>query len=46
MTVDLDYIKANAKSDVTPVIVTNSGEHDIKSSHDGTVDLGQVLIKL
>ena len=46
MTVDLDYIKANAKSDVTPVIVTNSGEHDIKSSHDGTVDLGEVLIKL
>lgn len=46
MTVDLDYIKTHAKSDITPIIVTNSGEHEIKTTHDGTVDIGEVLIKL
>ncbi len=46
MTVDLDYIKTHAKSDITPIIVTNSGEHEIKTTHDGAVDTGEVLIKL
>lgn len=46
MTVDLDYIKTHAKSDITPIIVTNSGEHEIKTTHDGAVDIGEVLIKL
>ena len=46
MTVDLDYIKKNAKSDITPIIVTNSGEHEIKTTHDGAIDTGEVLIKL
>ena len=46
MTVDLDYIKTHAKSDITPIIVTNSGEHEIKTTHDGVVDTGEVLIKL
>ncbi|UXS60132.1 glucose-specific PTS transporter subunit IIBC [Staphylococcus ureilyticus] len=46
MTVDLDYIKTHAKSDITPIIVTNSGEHEIKTTHNGAVDIGEVLIKL
>ncbi|AVL77132.1 PTS glucose transporter subunit IICBA [Staphylococcus cohnii] len=46
MTVDLDYIKTHAKSDITPIIVTNSGEHEIKTTHSGAVDIGEVLIKL
>ncbi|MDV3053120.1 glucose-specific PTS transporter subunit IIBC [Staphylococcus ureilyticus] len=46
MTVDLDYIKTHAKSDITPIIVTNSGEHKIKTTHNGAVDIGEVLIKL
>ncbi|MFH4934156.1 glucose-specific PTS transporter subunit IIBC [Staphylococcus cohnii] len=46
MTVDLDYIKMHAKSDITPIIITNSGEHEIKTTHDGAVDIGEVLIKL
>ncbi len=46
MTVDLEYIKTHAKSDITPIIVTNSGEHEIKTTHDGAVDIGEVLIKL
>lgn len=46
MTVDLDYIKTHAKSDITPIIVTNSGEHEIKTTHYGAVDIGEVLIKL
>ena len=46
MTVDLDYIKMHAKSDITPIIITNSGEHEIKTTHDGAVDTGEVLIKL
>ncbi|MFW2434951.1 glucose-specific PTS transporter subunit IIBC [Staphylococcus cohnii] len=46
MTVDLDYIKTHAKSDITPIIITNSGEHEIKTTHDGAVDIGEVLIKL
>ncbi|PTG41375.1 PTS glucose transporter subunit IICBA [Staphylococcus cohnii] len=46
MTVNLDYIKTHAKSDITPIIVTNSGEHEIKTTHDGAVDTGEVLIKL
>ena len=46
MTVDLDYIKTHAKSDITPIIVTNSGEHEIKTTHNGAVDIGEVLICL
>lgn len=46
MTVDLDYIKTHAKSEITPIIVTNSGEHEIKTTHNGAVDIGEVLIKL
>ncbi|MEQ6961449.1 glucose-specific PTS transporter subunit IIBC [Staphylococcus arlettae] len=46
MTVDLDYIKTHAKSDITPIIVTNSGEHEIKTTHDGAIDIGEVIIKL
>ncbi|PTF26581.1 PTS glucose transporter subunit IICBA [Staphylococcus cohnii] len=46
MTVDLDYIKTHAKSDITPIIVTNSGEHEIKTTHNGAVDIGEVLITL
>lgn len=46
MKVDLDYIKANAKSTITPIIATNLNQQNIKVLHLGQVEHGTAVAEI
>nr|WP_209104245.1 MULTISPECIES: glucose-specific PTS transporter subunit IIBC [Staphylococcus] len=45
LTFDLDYIRENAKSDITPIILTQGNINEITVSEDQTVNFGDTLFK-
>lgn len=46
MKVDLDYIKAHAKSTITPIIATNLNQQNIKVLHLGQVEHGTAVAEI
>src|SRR5699024_1617546 len=43
---DLDYIKENAKSDITPVIITGPANIQIAAANEGEVDNEDIIINV
>jgi len=44
MKVDLDFIKENADSTITPIVVTNLGDASLEVLTTGTVEQGDKIL--